>query len=46
MIEITLTQYIAAIASTALAFYLLGVVRSWEDMNYNERTGRRHRKRY
>lgn len=43
---ITVLQYVASIASTALAFYLLGVIRSWEDINYDERIGRRHHKRY
>ena len=42
---ITVLQYVESIASTALAFYLLGVIRSWEDINYNERTGKRHKRR-
>lgn len=46
MIEITLTQYITAIASTALAFYLLGTIRTWKDDTYVKRTGKKYKRRY
>ena len=46
MITITLIQYISIIVSTALAFYLLGKIKTWEDVNYNERPGKKHKRRY